>query len=108
MLSTANQRLRKMREEVPNAAGLVVAASVEHAALITQILATEMNQQAVLVTYKTPDAAAQIEKFRSSDAAWIIREGANKRGNSSRLTQSFHFFMFEPIFSPVNALNQPI
>ncbi|OYI78092.1 RNA-binding protein, partial [Escherichia coli] len=26
-----------------------------------------------------------------------VREGANKRGNSSRLTQSFHFFMFEPI-----------
>nr|WP_113350060.1 sugar phosphate nucleotidyltransferase [Escherichia coli] len=40
------------------------------------------------------------------DAA--VKEGANKRGNSSRLTQSFHFFMFEPIFSPVNALNQPI
>ncbi|ATR13319.1 hypothetical protein CW753_28360 (plasmid) [Klebsiella pneumoniae] len=37
-----------------------------------------------------------------------LMEGANKRGNSSRLTQSFHFFMFEPIFSPVNALNQPI
>ncbi|MEI1327132.1 hypothetical protein, partial [Klebsiella pneumoniae] len=36
------------------------------------------------------------------------KEGANKRGNSSRLTQSFHFFMFEPIFSLVNALNQPI
>uniref|UniRef100_UPI003D1E6067 hypothetical protein n=1 Tax=Aeromonas media TaxID=651 RepID=UPI003D1E6067 len=27
----------------------------------------------------------------------FAREGANKRGNSSRLTQSFHFFMFEPI-----------
>ncbi|MGE6140125.1 hypothetical protein, partial [Aeromonas rivipollensis] len=27
----------------------------------------------------------------------LVREGANKRGNSSRLTQSFHFFMFEPI-----------
>ncbi len=40
--------------------------------------------------------------------ALTAREGANKRGNSSRLTQSFHFFMFEPIFSPVNALNQPI
>ncbi|OKT49952.1 sugar kinase [Escherichia coli] len=37
-----------------------------------------------------------------------FREGTNKRGNSSRLTQSFHFFMFESIFSPVNALNQPI
>ncbi|HBN67896.1 MAG TPA: sugar kinase, partial [Shigella sp.] len=29
------------------------------------------------------------------------KEGANKRGNSSRLTQSFHFFMFETIFFPV-------
>jgi hypothetical protein len=38
----------------------------------------------------------------------LPKEGANKQGNSSRLTQSFHFFMFEPIFSPVNALNQPI
>ncbi|MGN8321905.1 hypothetical protein ACFYKQ_19490, partial [Escherichia coli] len=28
---------------------------------------------------------------------WMLKEGANKRGNSSRLTQSFHFFMFEPI-----------
>ncbi|WP_270834555.1 hypothetical protein, partial [Aeromonas sp. QDB07] len=27
----------------------------------------------------------------------LSKEGANKRGNSSRLTQSFHFFMFEPI-----------
>lgn len=41
-------------------------------------------------------------------AGLTLKEGANKRGNSSRLTQSFHFFMFEPIFSPVNALNQPI
>ena len=33
---------------------------------------------------------------------WVIspREGANKRGNSSRLTQSFHFFLFEPFFLP--------
>ncbi|MDZ8832779.1 hypothetical protein SNA75_12165, partial [Escherichia coli] len=29
--------------------------------------------------------------------ASTLKEGANKRGNSSRLTQSFHFFMFEPI-----------
>ena len=54
--------------------------------------------------------------FRQTTLGYILsksesnefREGANKRGNSSRLTQSFHFFMFEPIFSPVNALNQPI
>ncbi|WP_323940133.1 hypothetical protein [Aeromonas veronii] len=47
-------------------------------------------------------------RYVSSDQNKILKEGANKRGNSSRLTQSFHFFMFEPIFSPVNALNQPI
>lgn len=46
--------------------------------------------------------------FESKEQALEVKEGANKRGNSSRLTQSFHFFMFEPIFSPVNALNQPI
>ena len=46
--------------------------------------------------------------FFAQHSGEVLREGANKRGNSSRLTQSFHFFMFEPIFSPVNALNQPI
>ncbi|WP_430480791.1 type I restriction-modification system subunit M N-terminal domain-containing protein [Aeromonas caviae] len=33
-----------------------------------------------------------------ADIEASAREGANKRGNSSRLTQSFHFFIFEPIF----------
>ncbi len=50
----------------------------------------------------TFDISADLQELANT------REGANKRGNSSRLTQSFHFFMFEPIFSPVNALNQPI
>lgn len=54
----------------------------------------------IVVRVLTPEQFARLSDF--------TREGANKRGNSSRLTQSFHFFMFEPIFSPVNALNQPI
>ncbi|MFQ2675162.1 ParA family protein [Aeromonas caviae] len=46
---------------------------------------------------------AQIHKVRGLSSTLIYedllsREGANKRGNSSRLTQSFHSFMFEPIF----------
>ena len=56
---------------------------------------------------KANDATNPWRLKRTATAA-EIREGANKRENSSRLTQSFHFFMFEPIFSPVNALNQPI
>ena len=59
----------------------------------------------------------EFDKYAANEFGqnWVLKpfitkpkEGANKRGNSSRLTQSFHFFMFEPIFSPVNALNQPI
>ncbi|WP_284935255.1 hypothetical protein, partial [Citrobacter freundii] len=38
----------------------------------------------------------------------MAKEGADKRVISSRLTQTFHVLMFEPIFSPVNALNHPI
>ncbi len=38
--------------------------------------------------------------FAYKDAENVTKEGANKRGNSSRLTQSFHFFMFEPFFLP--------
>ncbi|MGX2789999.1 hypothetical protein ACWJOI_19550, partial [Escherichia coli] len=51
-------------------------------------------------TYSVMAASWKFDKYAS-----LSKEGANKRGNSSRLTQSFHFFMFEPIFSPVNALN---
>ncbi|WP_205289471.1 hypothetical protein, partial [Escherichia coli] len=49
----------------------------------------------------------RISRYRTDDfilSKKTAKEGANKWGNSSRLTQSFHFFMFEPIFSPVNAL----
>ncbi|MEQ3352389.1 TRAP transporter large permease subunit, partial [Escherichia coli] len=50
----------------------------------------------------TPTEASAIAVIYSLALAMIYREitlkeGANKRGNSSRLTQSFHFFMFEPI-----------
>ncbi|HBD4957848.1 TPA: hypothetical protein KJZ39_004104 [Escherichia coli] len=54
------------------------------------------------------DGNGRLTGARTAQAAPYAKEGANKRGNSSRLTQSFHFFMFKPIFSPVNALNQPI
>ncbi|MGA3790167.1 hypothetical protein ACPBZR_15205, partial [Escherichia coli] len=45
------------------------------------------------------DEGHGIVKFKGEviSAPCSIKEGANKRGNSSRLTQSFHFFMFEPI-----------
>ncbi len=65
----------------------------------------------IIILHDIPYLIAKKRNHPHADAIHVagwVREGANKRGNSSRLTQSFHFFMFEPIFSPVNALNQPI
>ena len=72
-----------------------------------EVVAFDTHQKKVdLLNDKlSPIEDKEIENYLSTK---ILKEGANKRGNSSRLTQSFHFFMFEPIFSPVNALNQPI
>ncbi len=67
----------------------------------TVFITTSMN---TLATGMVPETSVLLVDEKRGEA----REGANKRGNSSRLTQSFHFFMFESIFSPVNALNQPI
>ncbi|MCF4029038.1 hypothetical protein L2V99_23600, partial [Escherichia coli] len=55
------------------------------------------------VTSTSAGTKMQMTQRDIPQSVTIVREGANKRGNSSRLTQSFHFFMFEPIFSPVNA-----
>ena len=84
-----------MKILVTGGAGFIGSAVVRHIIQHTQDSVVNLDK----LTY-----AGNLESL----AAVSAREGANKRGNSSRLTQSFHFFMFEPIFSPVNALNQPI
>ena len=68
-----------------------------------QLMSNESPKQTLL-----NDFSHRLKMEGEEQLCDCVKEGANKRGNSSRLTQSFHFFMFEPIFSPVNALNQPI
>ncbi|MBP8222894.1 MAG: DUF4145 domain-containing protein [Aeromonas sp.] len=86
-----------------NEAGLVLEISAQaSAALSRRCLQHLLNDTGLS---KNSNLNRAIEEAMGKN---LPREGANKRGNSSRLTQSFHFFMFEPIFSPVNALNQPI
>ncbi|MGN4936472.1 hypothetical protein ACTFBW_22965 [Aeromonas rivipollensis] len=41
-----------------------------------------------------------MEDLKDRLDALKVREGANKRGNSSRLTQSFHFFSLSRFFLP--------
>ncbi len=57
---------------------------------------TSMSISEVMVSQSQPGR----KMFAVGRYQLIPREGANKRGNSSRLTQSFHFFMFEPFFLP--------
>ena len=48
-----------------------------------------------------PLELARVNVFHAQRSSGLrVREGANKRGNSSRLTQSFHVFLFEPFFLP--------
>ena len=62
------------------------------------------------ITYDLPVTIEDIQDARKRLAGKIyktgmprsnyLREGANKRGNSSRLTQSFHFFSLSRSFLP--------
>ncbi|MCV8078929.1 hypothetical protein ODR13_24620, partial [Escherichia coli] len=69
-----------------------------------QATGAEVTSESVFNILNSTGAATD-KSYLSLNPDKYPKEGANKRGNSSRLTQSFHFFMFEPIFSPVNALN---
>ncbi|XEH49088.1 hypothetical protein NMD75_13505 [Edwardsiella tarda] len=91
------QRLTKQQRAVPSVAGADQLRDIDTCLPISGVYLTG-------ITLLSLHDLAALDALPTN----CIREGANKRGNSSRLTQSFHFFMFEPIFSPVNALNQPI
>lgn len=80
VLNLAISRLKSIRLDNPDAGGLIVAASVQHALLILHILESVFNQSAVLVTYKDPRAAKTIEHFRTNSIQWIVSVGMVSEG----------------------------
>jgi superfamily II DNA or RNA helicase len=74
------QKLSQIRQHNQSAGGLVVASSVSHAEKILQILKTELNQSAVLVSYKVPFSSEIIEDFRHNDVEWIVSVGMVSEG----------------------------
>lgn len=80
VLNLAISRLESIRENNPEAGGLIVASSVQHALLILHILKGTFNQSAVLVSYKDPKAAKTIEDFRTNSIQWIVSVGMVSEG----------------------------
>ncbi|NLS14900.1 DEAD/DEAH box helicase family protein [Vibrio sp. SM6] len=80
LLKLACEKLNHLRIHNPNAAGLVVATSVEHALQIEQLLISEFGQSTVIVTYKHEQPLAEIERFRNSSKQWIVSVGMISEG----------------------------
>lgn len=80
MLKSACLRLDSLRRDSPNAAGLVVASSVEHAQQISLILNQELGRASTIVTYKHDEPASRIARFRHSKDEWIVSVGMISEG----------------------------
>ncbi len=80
LIATAVKQLAVARLEQKNAAGLVVASSVEEAVRIQQLLIFEFRQSSIMVSYKDPSAHKKINEFRSSSTQWIISIGMVSEG----------------------------
>ena len=61
------ERLAKVRTDSPNAGGLVVAVSVQHAQAIKDIVSQKFSQIVSIVTYQYKEPLAEIERYRQSD-----------------------------------------
>ncbi|MGI2945598.1 DEAD/DEAH box helicase [Vibrio diabolicus] len=80
LLGLGCERLAQIRPDSPSAGGLVVAASVQHAQAIKEILSQKFGQTVSIVTYRHEEPLAEIERYRQSDAQWIVSVGMISEG----------------------------
>jgi len=80
ILSQGVRKLADLRLENPEAAGLIVASSVEHAEQVLALLTEEFQQSATIVTYKEQHAAYKINQFRFNNTQWIVSVGMISEG----------------------------
>lgn len=79
LLELSRQRLDVVRRTVPDAAGLVVASSIDHAHQISALL-MRMNESSVVVTTHRTDANDVINEFRYGNAKWVVAVGMISEG----------------------------
>jgi len=80
IIAQAVNKLADIRLDNSDAAGLIVASSVEHAGQILSLLTEEFNQSATIVTYKETNASDKINHFRYSHTQWIVSVGMVSEG----------------------------
>ncbi|ROO74778.1 DEAD/DEAH box helicase [Vibrio crassostreae] len=80
LLGLGCDRLEKVRLSSPNAGGLIVAASVQHAQTIKEILSQKFRQTVSIVTYRHEEPLAEIGRYRQSNAQWIVSVGMISEG----------------------------
>ncbi|CAE6879619.1 Type III restriction enzyme [Vibrio sp. B1FIG11] len=80
LLGLGCNKLAELRSQSPNAGGLVVASSVQHAQTIQKILSQKYSQSVSIVTYRHEEPLAEIERYRQSDAQWIVSVGMISEG----------------------------
>lgn len=79
ILDLGCSKLNELRQNKPDAAGLVVATDIEHAQQVALALEA-MGEECRIVTNKTPDAQQVINAFRSSACRWIVAVGMISEG----------------------------
>ncbi|PSW11460.1 diguanylate cyclase [Photobacterium rosenbergii] len=80
LLGLGCKKLAEIRTQSPNAGGLIVAASVQHAHTIMGILSQKYAQTVSIVTYRHNEPLAEIEHYRQSDTQWIVSVGMISEG----------------------------
>lgn len=80
LLGLGCKKLSEIRGTSPNAGGLVVASSVQHAKTIETILSQKYAQTVSTVTYRHEEPLAEIERYRRNDSQWIVSVGMISEG----------------------------
>nr|WP_254105446.1 DEAD/DEAH box helicase family protein [Aliivibrio fischeri] len=80
LLGLGCRKLADIRSYSSNAGGLVVASSVHHAQVIKKILSQKYAQTVSIVTYRHEAPLAEIERYRQSNAQWIVSVGMISEG----------------------------
>jgi len=80
MVKVTAKKLKQLRRKQSNAGALVVAATVDHAIKIAEIIECETGDSARVVTYLHEDAQEAIRDFREDNDKWIVSVGMISEG----------------------------